>query len=47
MLTLLLCRGLQKGANISRIRQTSGAAVSVADPVLGCDERVVHITGER
>ncbi|KAI3426171.1 hypothetical protein D9Q98_008548 [Chlorella vulgaris] len=36
----------KKGANISRIRQTSGAAVSVADPVLGCDERVVHITGE-
>lgn len=37
----------QKGDNIKRIRRDSGAAISVADPVHGCDERVVHITGER
>ena len=32
---------------MKRIRRESGALVSVADPVLGCDERVVHIAGER
>ena len=37
----------QKGENIKRIRRESGAAVSVADAVPGCEERVVHITGER
>ncbi|KAL4423076.1 hypothetical protein ABPG77_005881 [Micractinium sp. CCAP 211/92] len=36
----------KKGDNIKRIRRDSGAAISVADPVHGCDERVVHITGE-
>lgn len=38
---------LQKGENVKRIRRESSAVVSVAEPVLGCDERVVHITGER
>ena len=37
----------QKGDNIKRIRRESGATVSVADAVAGCEERVVHITGER
>ncbi|KAL4448560.1 hypothetical protein ABPG75_005779 [Micractinium tetrahymenae] len=36
----------KKGDNIKRIRRDSGAAISVADPVHGCDERVVHIMGE-
>ncbi|EFN56318.1 hypothetical protein CHLNCDRAFT_57590 [Chlorella variabilis] len=37
----------KKGENVKRIRRESGATLSVADPVLGCDERVVHIMGER
>ncbi len=32
---------------MKRIRRETCAAVSVAEPVLGCDERVVHFTGER
>lgn len=38
---------LQKGDNVKRICRDTGAAISVAEPVHGCDERVVHITGER
>jgi poly(rC)-binding protein 2/3/4 len=36
----------KKGENVKRIRRETCAAVSVAEPVLGCDERVVHFTGE-
>lgn len=36
----------KKGDNIKRIRRDTGTAISVAEPVHGCDERVVHITGE-
>ncbi|PSC73232.1 KH domain-containing protein [Micractinium conductrix] len=36
----------KKGDNVKRICRDTGAAISVAEPVHGCDERVVHITGE-